>query len=288
MENSGLKELVSALKLKNHQLAERESEMADQTEELLAQKEELTAAIEELLLKNNSLAETLQQLQKRNQELDQILYRASHDLKTPVSSLEGLLDLLRSENLTSSQSNLHTYMNQKVSQMNDVLKSLTMFAEASFEKIEVKDIALNAVAEEVLKDLSYLPNFNNVKIQIVYNGLHHVRTDELVMYNILKCLISNSITYRDPIRVGNVWVHFNKNETQLLIEVSDDGEGISPAIQTSIFDMFFRGSERSLGQGLGLYIVKSVVERMKGEIQWSSKTGKTIFQILLPEAKTHS
>lgn len=283
MENSGLKELISALQLKNQQLAERESELDDQREELQAQKEELTAAIEELLLKNNSLADTLQQLQKRNQELDQILYRASHDLKTPVSSLEGLLDLMKGEDMTPSQTNLHTYMNQKVSQMNDVLKSLTMFAEASFEKIEVKDVPLNAVAEEVLKDLSYLPNFNNVKIQIIYNDLHHVRTDELVLYNILKCLISNSITYRDPLPAGNVWVQFNKIEKRLIIEVMDDGEGISNDIHASVFEMFFRGSERSLGQGLGLYIVKSVVERMNGEIQFRSNSGKTTFQVMLPE-----
>ncbi len=284
MENSDLQDLISALQLKNRQLEEREGDLSDQKEEFQAQKEELTAAIEELVSKNNSLAETLQQLQKRNEELDQILYRASHDLKTPVSSLEGLLDLMRSENLTPSQTNLHTYMNQKVSQMNDVLKSLTMFAEASFEKIEVKDIALKNVAEEVLRDLSYLPNYGNVNIKIEYNMLQHVQTDELVLYNILKCLISNSITYRDPVKEGNVWVNFSKSSEQLHIEVTDDGEGISTGISDSVFDMFFRGSERSHGQGLGLYIVKSVVDRMKGNVQWISNSGKTTFHVTLPES----
>ncbi|HOX84131.1 MAG TPA: HAMP domain-containing sensor histidine kinase [Chryseolinea sp.] len=283
MENSDLQELISALQLKNRQLEEREEDLADQKEELHAQKEELTAAIEELVLKNNSLADTLQQLQKRNQELDQILYRASHDLKTPVSSLKGLLDLMRSENLTPSQTNLHTYMNQKVSQMNDVLKSLTMFAEASFEKIEMKDVSLKNVTEEVLRDLSYLPNYGNVNIAIEYNNLHHVQTDELVLYNILKCLISNSITYRDPIKEGNVWVHFSKSPEHIHIKVSDDGEGISMEISNSVFDMFFRGSERSHGQGLGLYIVKSVMDRMKGEVSWISESNKTTFQISLPQ-----
>ncbi len=284
MENSDLQELISALQLKNNQLAEREDDLADQKEEFQAQKEELTAAIEELVSKNNSLAETLQQLQKRNEELDQILYRASHDLKTPVSSLAGLLDLMRAENLTPSQTNLHTYMNQKVSQMNDVLKSLTMFAEASFEKIEVKDVTLKNVAEEVLRDLSYLPNYGNVKIEIEYNSLHHVQTDELVLYNILKCLISNSITYRDPVKEGNVWVNFSKSSKHFHIQVTDDGEGISTGISDSVFDMFFRGSERSHGQGLGLYIVKSVVDRMKGEVRWLSNSGNTTFHVTFPES----
>ena len=80
-----------------------------------------------------------------------------------------------------------------------------------------------------------------------------------------------------------MWVSFGKSEKDLSIEVVDDGEGISPAISNEIFNMFYRGSERSHGQGLGLYIVKSVVERMKGQIRWISKSGKTTFQIILPE-----
>ncbi len=283
MENSDIQPMVAALQLKNQLLEERERDLDEQKEELQSQKEELTAAIEAMVLKNNSLAEALVQLQKRNQELDQILYRASHDLKTPVSSLEGLLDLLKGENLTDAQTNLHVYMGQKVSQMNDVLKSLTMFAEASFERIELKEVSAEKIVHQVLRDLRYLPNFDNVKIEILYNGLHHFRADELVLYNILKCLISNSITFRDRLKAGFVWVNFSKDEKDLLIEITDDGEGISPAISASVFNMFFRGSECSHGQGLGLYIVKSVVERMKGEVRWISKSGKTTFQVILPE-----
>ncbi len=284
MEKSDSEYLVPILQKKNELLEGRERELAEQKEELQAQKEELTAAIEEVVLKNNSLTETLQQLQKRNEELDQILYRASHDLKTPVSSLEGLLELLRGESLTPDQRNIHQYMEQKVSQMNDILKSLTMFAQASFDKIDLKEVLLAKTVQQAIRDLNYLPNFNNVTIEVTYNELEKVRTDELVLYNILKCLISNSITYRDTLQEGFVWVNFSKSETNLSIEVIDDGEGISPAISSEIFNMFYRGSERSLGQGLGLYIVKSVVERMKGQIRWISKSGKTTFQVILPES----
>jgi hypothetical protein len=173
-------------------------------------------------------------------------------------------------------------MEQKVSQMNDVLKSLAMFAEVSFEKIEFHQVNLKALTNQVVNDLSYLPNFGAVKIEFDFNGFDHVHHDDLVLYNILKCLVSNSIIFRDPIKNGFVWVHFHIDEKSFLIEVVDDGEGIAPAIRSEIFKMFYRGSERSHGAGLGLYIVKSVVERLHGNVQWSSKEGKTTFQVALP------
>ncbi len=283
MEHQDLKHLVSLLEETNKDLKERERDLADQKEELQSQKEELTAAIEELISKNNVLTETLQKLQQRNQELDQILYRTSHDLKTPVSSFQGLLDLLNGENLNESQKNISFYMQQKVLQMNGILKSLGMLAQASFEKIEIKPLSLQRVTQQVIEDLSYLPNFPNVSINIVYNSLQTVTADELILYNILKSLVSNAIIFRDSIAQGEAEVKFAEMGKSLVIEVSDNGDGIDPAIGSRIFEMFFRGSSRSHGSGLGLYIVKSIVERVKGEIKWTSSNGKTIFQVILPQ-----
>ncbi len=281
-EDSSAINLISILQQRNQKLLDRENELAEKQEELQSQKEELTAAIEELVIKNNRLTEALQQLQTRNQELDQLLYRTSHDLKTPVSSLEGLLHLMKSETLSESQITLLQYMDQKISQMNDVLKSLAMLAEVSFEKIVLQQVNLRQLATQVINDLSYLPNFSSVKIEFNYNGLEEVRNDEQVLYNVLKCLVSNAIIFRDPLELGWVGINFSNSGKFFLIEVLDDGEGISPTISNDIFKMFFRGSEKSHGAGLGLYIVKSVVKRMNGEVRWTSKEGKTTFQVALP------
>lgn len=267
---------------RNRQLEERETELKELKEELLSQREELTAAIEQLVLKNNHLEETLCQLQRRNEELDKILYRASHDLKTPVSSLEGLLELMAGEELSSELLNLHQYMDQKVSQMNDILKSLSLFAQASFDKIIIKEVVLGDVVKQALRDLAYLPNRQDVTIHVEYNNLNTVISDELILYSVLKSLISNSVIYRDPLMQGNVWVDFSSVEDKLCIEVADDGEGIDPQISGNIFDMFFRGSQRSVGPGLGLYIVKIATEKMKGNISWERVEGKTVFRIMLP------
>lgn len=68
----------------------------------------------------------------------------------------------------------------------------------------------------------------------------------------------------------------------MCIEVADDGEGIDSGISENIFDMFFRGSQRSVGPGLGLYIVKIAAEKMKGSVSWQRVEGKTIFKMMLP------
>lgn len=173
-------------------------------------------------------------------------------------------------------------MEDKVSRMNDVLKSLNMLSEASFREIAIQAVKLRESARQVLSDLKYLPNFQQVELQFEYNGLEIVNTDELVLYNILKCLISNSIIFRNPVHKGKVTVAFQYRDNNFIIEVSDDGEGISAEIDGKIFNMFFRGSDRSHGAGLGLYIVKTVAERLHGEVRWVSKPGNTMFQVVLP------
>jgi signal transduction histidine kinase len=267
---------------KNKPQDDSQKELAEKQEELQSQKEELTAAIEELVLKNNYLIDALKQLQKRNEELDMLLYRASHDLKSPVASLQGLLNLLGSEDLTESQHQMLEFMDQKTSQMNDILKSLNMLSQAAFEKIAMQRVHLKDTVANTMRDLKYLPNFQSVQIHLDYKGPAVVHADEQALYNILKCLISNSIIFRDPLQEGNIWVSFEVKEKSLMIEVTDDGEGISADIGSQIFNMFFRGSERSHGSGLGLYIVKVVVERIKGDIRWISRPGKTTFQVVLP------
>lgn len=263
-------------------LRDDDRELAEKQEELQAQKEELTAAIEELVSKNNYLTETLAQLQKRNEELDLLLYKTSHDLKSPISSLQGLLHLLGLEELTDSQRQLLEFMDQKTAQMNDTLRSLNMLSQASFEKIKFSKIRLDEAMRSALKDLKYLPDFQSVEVHVEYNSLKTVYTDEQALYNILKCLIANAIIYREPTRVGKVAVLFDEKNASFIIEVTDDGEGISPEIGSEIFKMFYRGSERSHGSGLGLYIVKVVVDRLKGNIRWISRPGSTTFQVVLP------
>lgn len=282
MRNSELEQLIIVLQEKNKMLEEREVDFEEQKEELQSQKEELTAAIEEVVRKNDYLTETLEKLKVRNEELDQILYRTSHELKSPLTSLEGLLLLLKPLEHTDEHTTLYTYMESTVKQMKEVLKSISMLGYASFAKMDSTEILLKDCLRQLKVDLSLLENYSYLDLELVLDEVNNIRIDSLVFQSILTCLLSNAIIFRAPLQKGSIRVLFKRQGSDLYLEVSDDGEGIAPDIAENIFKMFYRGSERSKGQGLGLYIVKTLVERMHGTIEWKVEIGTTSFYVRLP------
>ena len=281
MENEERKKLISLLDERNQLLLDRERDLADRSEELAAQKEELTAAIEEVIEKNAYLSDTLNKLQQRNQELDQILYRASHDLKSPLTSMMGLVDLLKGEGLTQSQQIICDHLSNKTAQMMSLLTSLNMLAQAAFDSIQSKPVSINDVALRTMKDLSEHPNFGkshvrlNIPDDLKYNG------DELKLGIALRCLLDNALTFSTA-DVAQISISARIENQWLLILVEDEGEGINASLKERIFEMFYRGSEHSKGAGLGLYIVKSIVDRLNGSVIVDSTDGKTIFTVALP------
>ena len=281
MENEEVKKLISLLDERNQLLLDKERDLADRSEELVAQKEELTAAIEEVIEKNAYLSDTLKKLQQRNQELDQILYRASHDLKSPVTSMMGLIDLLKGEGLTQSQQIISDHLAKKTVQMMSLLTSLNMLAQAAFDSIQSKPVSISEVASRTIKDLTDHPCFSTSRIrldipdELEYNG------DELKLGITLRCLLENAMTFSTA-EVAPISISATIENRRLLISVEDEGEGINPTVKEKIFEMFYRGSERSTGAGLGLYIVKSIMDRLNGSVTVASGAGKTIFTVALP------
>lgn len=282
MDTDDLRGLVSLLEQRNKLLAEKERELADRNEELSSQQEELTAAIEELNEKNKSLLVALENLQQRNSELDQILYRASHDLRTPVSSIVGLLGLLKSDGLKPSQLSTFQHLQQKTFQMQTLLDSLTMLAQASFDNINPKSVDVVSLVNEVKSGFSSFECYQNVDVLVNVPNDSNVIVDGRLLRIILTVLLSNAFTYRNPTVRGKIAVSLSLDQHNMLLEISDDGEGIPQAIANRVFEMFYRGSERSTGSGLGLYILQRIVQRLDGNVSFASKPGATTFSVRLP------
>lgn len=263
-------------------LMERESDLADRMEEIEAQKEELTAAVEEVHHKNKILETALEELKERNQELDQILYRASHDLRSPITSVVGILNLLEHEPLSEIQKQCYEHIRDKSSQMDELLKSLSSFSKTISNDIHFSKVNLDLCIRGCVNDLRYLPNFSSVVIRTETKGLPEVITDKLLLSIVIKNLIANSLTFRDETKEGLIVINAVAFEAYFEIEVTDDGIGVADAVKDKIFDMFYRGSELSSGSSLGLYIVRKIVDRLKGHIQFISGDGTTRFKVVLP------
>jgi signal transduction histidine kinase len=270
--------LINLLNEKEVLLKERELALEDQQEEFLAQKEELNAAVEELIAKNTYLTNTLEKLKKRNTELDHILYRASHDLKTPVSSIYGLIDILRSGILNEDQQMAVSHLFQQVQQMDRRLVSLTTLSTAFFNEPNLQMCSIKTLVEQTWRGID--PH-DDIKILFTTEDIQLV-TDPVMLTIALKCLLTNSVTYRRDSMTDYVKISCVRKTTTVEIDVTDNGEGIDTKIASDIFDMFYRGSEKSKGLGLGLYIAKTIAEKFNGSIQYIANQAETTFRVTLP------
>src|SRR6478609_5475811 len=237
---------------------ERESELADKFEELESQKEELTAAVEELIQKNTDLNE-------RNQELDQLLYRASHDLRSPITSMFGVLNLLKSDSIPESIKDYCLHFERMMHQMNGVVNSLSLLGQSTKESIESSEVNIKSVVVDEINLLSSLPNASSIQFRKHFSGNEKIYADEVLLRVLLKCLLSNAVIFREK-GVGYVDVGIVTTDSKLSLEVQDDGEPISAQVAEKMFDMFYRGSEKSIGQGMGLYMVRKIVSRLQGNV----------------------
>jgi signal transduction histidine kinase len=274
LEEEHIKKLTAHLDERTMKLMERESELADQFEELESQKEELTAAVEEVIRKNNELTE-------RNQELDQILYRASHDLRSPITSMLGILNLIKSESVSEGLVEYCFHMKQMIMQMEGVVNTLTLLGRSTQEEIKITPIDLHSLIEEEINHLSSLPNFKWIDFRKSIVSKNGIQTDEQLLRIVIRSLLANAITFR---LAGQGWIDISVvvEDDLLHLHVKDNGEGIDTSIAPKIFDMFYRGSEKSIGQGMGLFLVKKIVNRLNGEIKWESTPGITQFRISIP------
>jgi signal transduction histidine kinase len=286
VEDKEIIKLSTLLDQRTMALMERESDLADRMEEIDAQKEELTAAVEELHRRNKILEVALENLKERNQELDQILYRASHDLRSPVTSIVGILNVLEHEPLSEIQEKCFGHIRDKSTQMDELLKSLSTLAKTISNDIHFSRVNIETGIRSCVNDLRYLPNFSSVVIRIEHNGPGDVFTDALLVCIIIKNLLANALTFRDGGKDGLIVIRSAVFDSYFEIEIIDDGEGISNSVKDRIFDMFYRGSERSTGSGLGLYIVRKIVDQLNGQLQFSTSNALTRFKVTLPHAPT--
>jgi signal transduction histidine kinase len=288
-----LRGLIQELQQKQNEIAAANEELTSTLEDLVEQKSkvelmnyELKSAHEELLTINNQLDERVHErtlkLLKANQELDRFVYSASHDLSAPLKSILGLIQLTRLENKNDALTNHLEHMQKSVLKLEGVINSLTQFSRNMGHALIHQEIIFDDMIEEVLDELKYPFHADKVKIIKKYKSEDFITSDYLRLKIILSNLISNALKYRNSHTQSFVEIAFKKEGTKHLIQISDNGIGVSKENQLKVFDMFFRATLQSTGSGLGLYIVKETVEKLGGSISVDSEPGNyTHFTVTL-------
>jgi PAS domain S-box-containing protein len=233
---------------------------------------------EELIEKNT-------ELQKINGELDQFVYSVSHDLRSPLLSIKGLLSLLdislENEVLVKQYLGL---IGTSVNRLDETIIEILDYSKNSRTDLVLDELDLYDLISEIYQDLFHVSE-TQIDFKIDFIGAHTVFLDKFRISTVLKNFISNAIKYRNR-NLTNPLVHVSviNSDKGIEINIVDNGEGISEENQKKVFDMFFRASSSSFGTGIGLYICQEITAKMGGEIKLSSKVGiGTTIRLFLPK-----
>lgn len=229
------------------------------------------------------LKETERQLKEINHELKTFIYKAHHDLRGPIASAIGLCNLSINE-VDDSASSIHylKMIGNCLKKLDSSINQLTEAMTIKDKRLTISSIKFQVLVNDILNGLKYLNGYNRVTFELA--GLEtETSADEKLVRTILYNLIENAIKYQNRANDPFVSIKIHQNSKGVTIEIGDNGIGIPEQVQPIIFDMFTRGHEESKGTGLGLYIVKGSIERLKGSIKMESKSGKgTKFTIMIP------
>lgn len=230
------------------------------------------------------LQEQNEELTKINNELDRFVYSASHDLKAPLASVLGLINIAKMEKNTEMFLHYLDMMEQSVHKLDNFIKDIIDYSRNSRLEIVCEPIDLQKLVDEIYENLNYLEKSIFIKKNTRIQAESPFYTDSKRLSIILNNLLSNAINYHN-VRKLNPFINMEATITakEAKIEVSDNGLGIAHEHLGKIFDMFYRASYDSKGSGLGLYIVKETIQKLGGRISVHSELGQgTKFTLIIP------
>jgi len=223
---------------------------------------------------------------------------ASHQLRTPLSAIKTyshmLIDGYMGPITDTQKKSLHTIVGA-ANRMNELISTLLNITRIESGTIAVtpKPVELGAMMDEVGKELSLMAADKAVALNITMKGSGSttIKTDPLILKEVLSNLITNAIKYTPE--DGRVTVEIKPRPTDVVFTVTDTGWGIPEEAQDQIFTKFFRApnivKRETTGTGLGLYLVKGLVDRLNGSISFKSKEGQgTVFSLTIPRSVRRS
>lgn len=232
----------------------------------------------------NELKQKNIDLKQANEELDHFVYSASHDLKAPLSSILGLINIAKYEVKDKNVMDYFSRIEERVARLTKFIKEVIEISRNSRTKIDKTEVNLVDLINEIIENNNYMDLSNGLHIKKDIALERSVRIDRSRLEVILNNLVSNAIKYQNPeAKNPEVIISSRIIDEKLEIIISDNGLGIPEEQHDKIFEMFFRGEQSKEGSGLGLYIVKSMIQKIEGEMHLKSKEGVgTQMKIILP------
>jgi PAS domain S-box-containing protein len=213
-----------------------------------------------------------ERLKKVNEELKTFIYRTSHDLRGPLASVLGITNLATMEITDPRALQYFSYINKSTQKLDKTLKALIDVASITQPDEEYTAVDFKELITEVIDTLNYTNMLENMSILLeVDQHTSFISSKQLLTY-VFEKLIENAICYRkEDIADPKLSIQINVTKEEAKIEIKDNGIGIPKELQQKVFNMFFKGVEKSRGSGLGLYVVDKLVSSLNGTIELESE-----------------
>lgn len=243
------------------------------SQDITAQKES-----EEKLLRQNAA------LKKVNSELDQFVYSVSHDLRAPLSSVLGLINIARQEEDMSTVMHYLDLQEKSILKLDVFIREIMDLSRNARLSLQKDKIIFKELVDEVFEEQQYDQSTARIEKMFRIQQNEDFYSDTKRIRVILRNLISNALRYAN-LNQENPYVIVDVQVSQkvVILEIEDNGVGISEEHQPHIYEMFYRANQSKSGSGLGLYIVKETIDKLNGTVELSSELGKmTKFKVNLP------
>ncbi len=224
-----------------------------------------------------------EELKIRNGELDNFVYKVSHDLRAPLSSVLGLVNLARLPGNTDNPMDYIDIIGSKVEHLDHFIGDVLSHSKNLKMEVSIAKVDFKYIIEQTFNDLNYLEGAKGISRLVKVDGIEFY-SDPWRIAEILRNLISNAIKYRKLDQITcEIGIKIHIDYLRAEISFADNGIGIDEHNLAKIFEMFYRATEQSDGSGIGLYIVKNAVDKLGGQISVASRLGQgTRFSIILP------
>jgi PAS domain S-box-containing protein len=235
----------------------------------------------------SALKDTEIKLRQKNNELNTFVYKATHDLKGPLASILGLSQLAADNVKDPEASSYINYIRESTLRLDMILNDLLRISTVTHVTPSYQRIDLNKIVNNIASIVGGNHKKEGVDIKTSINVTNDLFTDETLLTSALQNLLDNAVKYKNTRAIQPyAMIEAHNYKEGVAISISDNGCGTPKEMQDKIFDMFFRGNEKSTGSGLGLYMVKKAVEKLNGDINFTSEVGVgSVFTLYLPSLK---
>jgi len=221
------------------------------------------------------LEKKTEELGRLNDELDNFVYSASHDLRAPIASMMGLLNISSYTEDVNELKDYNKLIKKSLQKLDKVINSIINYSWNSRIDLLPEQIALEEMIWECLKFYDYIPYFSTIDFKISLRQKQPFHSDPHRLKIIIKNLLANAIQFQRPENTRKmVEINAVVSDEKLTLKIIDNGEGIPSQHLASIFNMFVRLNHSKSGAGLGLYLVKQALNKLEGNILVSSQIKK--------------